>query len=171
MKSQELNCIYKNADTKGKGIYMTQAKIRIIYELLVTQMNHLIFYPFALTIPVLSESLYAVQHPSLLVWMTGGLIPFGYYFCRKYIKSYFLLQILHFTGVGLRVLLAFWFTPKFHIFLFIYFILVGSMEERTVVYSIFCMMVAHWGNISSSVLISEKWEMCGILIQERKQMM
>lgn len=112
-------------NTKGKGITMTQARIRILYELLVTQMNHLIFYPFALAIPVLSESLYAVQHPSLLVWIIGGLIPFGYYFCRKYIKRYFLLQVLHYTGVGLRVLLAFWLTPKFHIFLFIYYILVG----------------------------------------------
>lgn len=114
---------------------MSQTKIRIINEFLVTQMNNLIFYPFAMTLSTMFYMFFPVEHPSMAVWMIGGLLPFGYFFCRRYVNHFVPLVLLHLVGVAIHFGLAFLLTPSKTLISIIYYMLIQIIFTIVSLYS------------------------------------
>lgn len=85
---------------------MSQSKIRIFKEFLVTQYNFLFFYPFVMTITVLTQALWPPERPRLWVWMLGGLVCFGLYLVRSKVDNFVLVISLHIVALILQVGLA-----------------------------------------------------------------
>ena len=104
---------------------MRQNKIRIFQEILITQINFLVFYPFAMTVATLFRNMVPPERPSLLVWILAGLIPLGFHLIRNKLKQFFPLVLLHLVGIGGFVLLSFLLSPQNSSVNRTYFILVG----------------------------------------------
>ena len=67
---------------------MSQSKIRIFKEFLITQYNFLVFYPFVMTLMVLTQALWAPERPRLWVWLLGGLVCYALYFVRTQVDNF-----------------------------------------------------------------------------------
>lgn len=61
---------------------MKRNRIYFYQELLITQINNLIFFPLAMTIVTLFRDLVAPIRPSMLLWMLCGVIPLLLYLIR-----------------------------------------------------------------------------------------
>lgn len=83
---------------------MKQNRIRLIQELLITQINFIVFYPFCMTVSTLFGDIVTPTRPSLLVWMLGGLTLLAMYFIRVRAKNFLVFALLH--GLCLGVVLA-----------------------------------------------------------------
>ena len=85
---------------------MSQSKIRIFKELLITQFNFLVFYPFVMTLTVLTQALWPPERPRLWVWLLGGLVCFGLYFVRTQVDNFILVVLLHLVALVAQAGLA-----------------------------------------------------------------
>lgn len=113
---------------------MKQSKVRIFQELLTTQINFLIFYPFALTIVTMFRNLIPTEKPSFPVWVIGGLIPFCLYFVRQKVHHFLPLVLLHGAGVGVYIVLSQFLSAEGSPINKVFFMLVGI---GFVIYSIY----------------------------------
>lgn len=104
---------------------MKQNKIRIFQEILITQINFLIFFPFAMTIATLFRSLVPAERPSLLIWMLAGFLPFAFHFVRNNTKHFIVLILLHLMGVGGFILLSLFLSPAGSKVNQVFFVMVG----------------------------------------------
>lgn len=85
---------------------MKQNRIRLIQELLITQINFIVFYPFCLTVAMLFKDVVPAEKARLSVWMLGGLVLFVMYFIRVYAKNFIILVLLHGGCLGIMILLG-----------------------------------------------------------------
>ena len=104
---------------------MKHTKIYLFRELLITQMNYLVFYPFAMTLASLFRAITPEERPSLLIWMLGGLVTFALYLCRRYINHFVPLLIAHIAAVGIQWGLSFVLSPNDSIVNRCVFIIIG----------------------------------------------
>ena len=85
---------------------MSQSKIRIFKEFLITQYNFLVFYPFVMTFTVLMQAIMPPERPRLWVWLLGGLVGFGLYLVRTQIDNFILVISLHVLALVVQAALA-----------------------------------------------------------------
>ena len=104
---------------------MKQSKVHIFQEFLTTQINFLIFYPFALTVVTLFRNLEPSEIPAFPIWFLGGLIPFGFYLVRQKVHHFLPLVLFHGVGVGIYYVLAQFLVSGEHSVSKVFFMLVG----------------------------------------------
>lgn len=85
---------------------MKLEKLSVFQELLITQMNNLIFFPVAMLIATLFRAIVPNTCPRLAIWMLGGLVVFGFYFIRRAIRHFIPLVMLHMIGIGILFYLS-----------------------------------------------------------------
>lgn len=85
---------------------MSQSKIRIFREFLVTQYNFFVFYPFVMTFTVLMQAIMPPERPRLWVWLLGGLVGFGLYLVRTKVDNFILVVSLHVLALVVQAVLA-----------------------------------------------------------------
>ncbi len=85
---------------------MKRNRIYFFQELLIAQINNLIFFPLAMTIVTLFKDLVAPVRPSMLLWMICGLVPLLLYLLRCRLTKFVPFMAAH-AGV---VVMVFFFT-------------------------------------------------------------
>lgn len=85
---------------------MSQSKIRIFKEFLITQYNFLVFYPFVMTLTVLTQALWAPERPRLWVWLLGGLVCYALYFVRTKVDNFIVVVLLHIVALVVQAAAA-----------------------------------------------------------------
>ena len=113
---------------------MKQNRIRIVQELLITQINFIVFYPFCLTIATIFNDIIPAERARLSVWMLGGLVFFAMYFIRIYAKNFIVLALLHGICLGMMILLGQILSPRNSASNSTFFVIVGV---GFVIYSIY----------------------------------
>lgn len=110
---------------------MTQKteQITLLRAVLVTQMNHWIFFPVYVTCILLLGDIVGYTSPRILLWFLLGAIPFMLYLGRQKIKSFWKFALLHLAVVAVMFLL-----PAPHIAIRVFWILLGVSYA---VYSIY----------------------------------
>jgi len=74
---------------------MKRDKIYFFQEFLITQINNLIFYPFAMTIVTLFADLEEPIRPSMLLWMVCGFLPLVLYLVRCKVSKFLPFSAAH----------------------------------------------------------------------------
>ena len=113
---------------------MKQNRIRLIQELLISQLNFIVFYPFCLTVATLFKDVVTPERASLSIWILGGLVVFAMYFIRVYAKNFIVLALLHGGCLAILMFLGQLLSPNNSTANKTYFLMVGV---GFVIYSVY----------------------------------
>ena len=75
-------------------------RIYLLQELLVAQVNNLIFYPIALTLVMLFDDLITPVRPSLTLWIICGFLHVIFYLARCHAKKFISFMAIHVAVIG-----------------------------------------------------------------------
>lgn len=98
---------------------MTLKRIKFVCEFLTEQMNHWMLFPLALTAMGMNRGLTGAQKPDVWLWLLCSLIPFAFFWIRKYCdrkRSFLRFLLFHgaaATAMALVLLSLPVYTPSF----------------------------------------------------------
>lgn len=97
-------------------------QIALLRAILVTQMNHWIFFPVYVTSIVILHDIVNTGTPYILLWLALGCLPFLLYVGRQKIQKFWQFIILHCSVIGVMFLI-----PTGHIAIKVLYVLVGVL--------------------------------------------